>query len=106
MEVYVSATIANVVELRGQRRAVALGRVPLTADIGADAGGEWRHYRIVRIIVVEGRSNESPNHRTIHARRYGRARVDMRVGNVIVRVGGLRPGEVEVVDRRGHGHRG
>ena len=61
MEVYVGVARCQIRQLRGQRRAVALGRVPLAFERAADAARRREEDLVVRVVVVKGRAEEAPD---------------------------------------------
>lgn len=77
MEVDVGAAVAQIVELRCERCAVALGRVPLAAERPPDTRVREEDL-VVRIVVIERRPEETPYYWAVNGRRDGRP--DMHVG--------------------------
>ena len=57
---------------------------------------------VVRVVVIEWTAKEAPNHSAVDAGLDTRAGVDVRGDKVVVSVGGLRPVNVDITDRRGH----
>src|SRR6266568_4463903 len=57
---------------------------------------------VVRVVVIEWTAKEAPNHSAVDAGLDTCAGVDVRGDKVVVSVGGLRPVDIDITDRRGH----
>ena len=76
VEVDVGAAVAQIVELRRERCAVAFRRVPLAAERPPDTRVREEDL-VVRIVVIERRPEETPYHWAVNARRDGRPGMDV-----------------------------
>ena len=89
-------------------RVVSLpsAQVPLAAERAADAGGERRdHEQSFGLLSLNGVPKKPQTTGAVGRRRDGRAGVDVGGDEVVVDVGRLRAGDVDVEDRRGERHR-
>ena len=104
MEINISVTGSDIRQLRGQRRVVAFGRVPLSAECAAHATGSWGHDEVVWIVVIERTAKETPDDTRIDPWRGAGTGVNVCQSKIVIRVAGLRPGDIDVIDRRSKRH--
>ena len=101
VKINIGAALPKIAELCGQRRPVAFGRVPLAAEAAAHSAAEWRVHRVIGIVVIERTAKETPDDTRIDPWRGAGTGVNVCQSKIVIRVAGLRPGDIDVINRRG-----